>query len=46
MLDEYREKIVDEVKFWQAGWKDRYYADKYKEADITKGGGRDRVFRE
>jgi len=46
MLDEYRDKIQDEVRFWQAGWKDRYYADKYKEKDIAKGGGRERVFRE
>ena len=45
-LDEYSEKISDEIRFWQAGWKDRYYADKYKEADIAKGGGRERVFRE
>jgi len=46
MLDEYKEKIEDEVRFWEAGWKDRYYADKYKEKDIASGGGRERVFRE
>ena len=46
LLDEYRDKIQDDIRFWEAGWKDRYYADKYKEADITKGGGRERVFRE
>ena len=44
--DEYAERVSDEIKFWQAGWKDRYYADKYKVADIAKGGGRDQVFRE
>jgi len=45
-LDEYKANIQDEIRFWQAGWKDRYYADKYKEKDIAAGGGRERVFRE
>jgi 5'-3' exoribonuclease 2 len=46
ILDQYKDQVQDEIRFWQAGWKDRYYADKYKEKDIKMGGGRERVFRE
>ena len=43
-LDQYSETINDEIRLWEAGWKDRYYADKYKSEDIAKGGGREKIF--
>jgi hypothetical protein len=43
-LDRVRESVEDSVRLGEAGWKERYYADKYKSDDITEGGGRDRVF--
>jgi 5'-3' exoribonuclease 2 len=43
-LDKCSENVNDEIRLWEAGWKDRYYADKYKSEDITKGGGREKIY--
>jgi len=43
-LEDYRKNVNDTVRLWEKGWKDRYYADKYKEEDIAQGGGREKVF--
>ncbi|CAN0023558.1 unnamed protein product, partial [Phaeothamnion confervicola] len=45
MLDKVREGVVDNVRLWEMGWKDRYYSDKCKVEDIETGGGREHVYR-
>ncbi|KAG5175687.1 XRN 5'-3' exonuclease N-terminus-domain-containing protein [Tribonema minus] len=42
-LEKYRAGVQDNVRLWEAGWKDRYYSDKCKLDDITAGGGRQRI---
>jgi 5'-3' exoribonuclease 2 len=44
-MDEHRKNKVDHVRLHEAGWKDRYYSDKYKSDDIAEGGGREEVFK-
>ena len=44
-LDEYSDKVEDNVRLHETGWKDRYYTDKCKADDVTKHGGREHLFR-
>jgi 5'-3' exoribonuclease 2 len=44
-LDDYAQNVVDNVRLHEAGWKDRYYADKCKADDVTNHGGREHLFR-
>ena len=46
-LDADRKKAMDNdvVQLGVAGWKTRYYTDKYKADDIAEGGGREEVFK-
>jgi 5'-3' exoribonuclease 2 len=45
-LDHCKETIQDTVKLHEAGWKDRYYGDKYKKESIEAGGGLENMRRE
>lgn len=44
-LDEHAKNVVDNVRLYEAGWKDRYYSDKCKADDIEENGGREHLFR-
>ena len=39
MIESHKKLIADEVKFHEQGWKERYYGNKFKKADIEQGGG-------
>ena len=43
-LDRLKQEIDDTIRFYEAGWKDRYYADKLKKQNLEKGGGQQRMF--
>jgi 5'-3' exoribonuclease 2 len=43
LIDRNRETIQDAVKLHEAGWKDRYYGEKYKKENIERGGGLQRM---
>lgn len=39
VIEKYKQEIPDNIRFYEQGWKDRYYQDKYKQQDIEQGGG-------
>jgi len=44
-LDEYAKNVVDNVRLYEVGWKDRYYSDKCKADDVAEHGGKEHLFR-
>jgi 5'-3' exoribonuclease 2 len=43
LIERNKETVKDEVKLHEAGWKERYYGEKYKKENIEKGGGLKRM---
>ncbi len=39
-LETLRQEIEDTIRYHEAGWKERYYADKLKKHNVEKGGGK------
>ena len=42
-IDQHKKDIADNIKFHEKGFKDRYYGDKFKKANIEQGGGMKRM---